>query len=112
VSRANDPGVALTFATAQGSQTLAFDYAKLTLPFSVPRGVDLTAAVFDALKLTSIQAMAYRTNSKLTLQFDDRYWNGTGPWPHFITTDLPFQTTWEDLPPPLRRGVSGRDRSL
>lgn len=47
----------------------------------------------------AIQQLGYGTNSKLVLQFDDRYCNGRGAWPGigdgFIQTDLPFQSAWD-----------------
>jgi monoamine oxidase len=94
-----DQTVTLTFETSSGTQSVTFDYVILTLPFSVLRGLDYNRANFDVLKRTAITQLGYGTNSKLVLQFDDRYWNGSGAWPGigdgFIQTDLPFQTTWD-----------------
>ncbi len=90
--------VTLTFHTAAGDDTATFDHVILALPFSVLRGVDYSQAGFDALKITAITELGYGANSKLHLQFDDRYWNGAGPWGignGFIDTDLPFQSTWD-----------------
>lgn len=91
--------VTLTFATAAGERSEAFDYVILALPFSVLRTLDFSRAGFDALKQQSISELGYGTNSKLVLQFDDRYWNQRGAWPGisdgFIETDLPFQSTWD-----------------
>jgi monoamine oxidase len=91
--------VTLTFDTASGEQSATFDYVILALPFSVLRGLDSSQAQFDALKQAAIDQLGYGTNSKLVLQFDDRYWNGRGAWPGsgdgFIQTDLPFQSTWD-----------------
>ncbi len=50
----------------------------LALPFSVLRGLDYRQAGFDALKVAAITQLGYGTNSKLHLQFDNRFWNGTG----------------------------------
>jgi monoamine oxidase len=94
-----DETVALTFSTPSGTQAATFDYVILTTPFSVLRGLDLSAARFDSLKLRAINELGYGTNSKLVLQFNDRYWNGRGAWPGisdgFIETDLAFQSTWD-----------------
>ena len=93
-----DGSVTLTFRTAGGEERATFDQVILALPFSVLRGVDYSRAGFDALKVTAITQLGYGTNSKLHLQFDDRYWNGAGPWGTgngFIETDLPFQSTWD-----------------
>jgi len=95
----SDRTVTLTFDTASGPQSETFDYVILALPFSVLRTLDYTRANFDALKQTAIQQLGYGTNSKLVLQFDDRYWNGRGAWPGvgdgFIQTDLAFQSAWD-----------------
>jgi len=91
--------VTLTFATNSGTQSATFDYVILALPFSVLRNLNYSQAGFDSLKQTAITQLGYGTNSKLVLQFDDRFWNGTGAWPGvsdgFIQTDLPFQSTWD-----------------
>jgi monoamine oxidase len=95
----SDQTVTLEFNTASGPQSVTFDYVILALPFSVLRELDYSRANFDALMQTAIAQLPYGTNSKLVLQFDDRYWNGRGAWPGvgdgFIQTDLPFQSTWD-----------------
>jgi monoamine oxidase len=95
----DDNTVTLTFSTSAGTRSATFDYVILALPFSVLRHLDTSQAGFDALKHTAIQHLGYGTNSKLVLQFDDRYWNGRGAWPGigdgFIQTDLAFQSTWD-----------------
>jgi monoamine oxidase len=94
-----DRGVTLTFSTAAGERSQVFDYVILALPFSVLRGLDYREAGFDPLKQQAIRELGYGTNSKLSLQFDTRYWNGRGAWPGigdgFIETDLPCQSTWD-----------------
>jgi monoamine oxidase len=99
VATDGDAQVTLTFSTASGARSEVFDYVILALPFSVLRGLDFSQAGFDPLKQQAIQQLGYGTNSKLVLQFNDRYWNGKGAWPGlsdgFIQTDLPFQTTWD-----------------
>ncbi len=94
-----DPTVILGFDTPQGPHSVAFDRVILALPFSVLRGVDIRHAGFDPRKLAMIEQFAYGSNSKLSLQFDQRYWNGTGAWPGvgdgFISTDVGFQSTWD-----------------
>lgn len=91
--------IALTFATAEGDRTAAFDRVILALPFSVLRTLDLDRAVFDPLKRRAIGELGYGTNAKLVLQFDERYWNGRGPWPGvgdgFLQSDLPLQSAWD-----------------
>ena len=97
---ANSNGtVSLTFAAPSGSFEATFDYAILTLPFSVLRGLDFSRANFDALKVADIRELTYGTNSKLELQFDQRYWDRRGSWGRigngFSDTDLAFQQTWD-----------------
>ena len=75
-----DGPVTLAFATPAGALQMVVDYVILTLPFSVLRVLDLRYAGLDALKLADIRELAYGTNSKLILQFDQRYWNQRGPW--------------------------------
>ncbi|HYA24172.1 MAG TPA: NAD(P)/FAD-dependent oxidoreductase [Terriglobales bacterium] len=95
----SDQTVTLAFDTSAGTQSATFDYVILALPFSVLRGLDFSQAQFDTLKQRAIHKLGYGTNSKLVLQFDDRYWNGRGAWPGigdgFIETNLPFQSTWD-----------------
>jgi monoamine oxidase len=99
VAANSDRTVTLSFYTPRGSEEVTFDIAILTLPFSVLRHMDLSRANFDPLKMQAIDQLAYGTNSKLLVQFDSRYWNGRGAWPGisdgFISTDLPFQSTWD-----------------
>lgn len=95
----SDATVTLTFQTSAGAMQETFDAIVLALPFTTLRQVDFSQAGFDALKTTAIQQLGYGTNSKLSLQFDSRYWNGTGPWPGqgdgFVGTDLPIQGGWD-----------------
>ncbi|MGH7297043.1 MAG: FAD-dependent oxidoreductase [Polyangiaceae bacterium] len=105
-----DGSYTLTFSTARGTQTVTADRVILTVPFSVLRGLDTSRAGFDALKQAAITQLGYGTNSKLVLQFDQRYWNTSGPWgvgDGNIYTDLPFQNTWESS-----RGIPGNSGVL
>jgi monoamine oxidase len=95
----------LTFSTSGGTQTVVADRVVMTIPFSVLRGLDYSSASFDGLKNIAITQLGYGTNSKLNLQFDQRYWNTQGPWgigDGNIYTDLFFQNTWESS-----RGIPG-----
>jgi len=95
----SDQSIGLSFSTAGGTEQASFDQVILALPFSVLRGVDYRRAGFDPLKQIAIQQLGYGTNSKLELEFDDRYWNESGAWPGisdgFVETDLAFQSTWD-----------------
>lgn len=93
-----DGSIALTFETPGGTRQLTFDQVILALPFSVLCLLDFSQAGFDPLKIAAIKQLGYGTNSKLHLQFDDRYWNSAGPWgvgDGFVYTDLQFQSTWD-----------------
>jgi monoamine oxidase len=105
IARNLDGSFALTFSTPNGTRTTVADRVILSIPFSVLRGINFSQAGFDTLKQTAITQLGYGTNSKLILQFNERYWNTRGPWgigDGNIYTDLPFQNTWEST-----RGYSG-----
>jgi monoamine oxidase len=98
IAARSDGTISLTFDTPGGRQQLEFDRVILAVPFSVLRTLDFSQAGFDARKNTAITQLGYGTNSKLHLQFDDRYWHEAGPWGlgnGFSYTDLPFQSTWD-----------------
>ena len=98
--RANSDGsVTCTFSTPSGTAQQTFDAVILTMPFSVLRGLDYSGAGFSPLKVTAITQLGYGTNTKMNLQFNTRFWNGTGAWPGIsngtIYTDLPFEDSWD-----------------
>jgi monoamine oxidase len=99
IARNSDGSSTLTFSTPNGTKTATFDRVILTIPFSVLRTLDYSQAGFDSLKQTAITQLGYGTNSKLQLQFNSRFWNGTGAWPGVSTgniyTDVGFQNTWD-----------------
>ncbi len=99
IRRSNNEMITLSFTTPRGPLDVTCDHVILALPFSTLRHVDYSQAGFDALKQTAITQLGYGTISKLFLQFDTRYWDQDGPWPHphsgFIITDLPIQVLWD-----------------
>ncbi|HEY6875673.1 MAG TPA: NAD(P)/FAD-dependent oxidoreductase [Candidatus Dormibacteraeota bacterium] len=101
-----DGSVTCTFSTPSGTLQQTFDAVILTMTFAVLRGLDYSGASFDNLKKTAITQLGYGTNTKMNLQFNSRFWNGTGAWPGHsngnIYTDLPFEDAWE-----ATRGVGG-----
>jgi monoamine oxidase len=107
IARNNDGTLTVTFSTPGGAKTATFDHVILTMPFSVLRTLDYSQARFNSLKQTAITQLGYGTNSKLQLQFDARFWNGTGAWPGVSTgniyTDVGFQNAWD-----VTRGQPGR----
>ena len=105
IRRAGGGSYDLTFNTSAGLKTAEADVVILTIPFSVLRKLDYASAGFDQLKQTAIQELGYGTNTKLSLQFDKRYWNSTGSWGTSdgnIYTDLFFQNAWDSS-----RGLPG-----
>jgi monoamine oxidase len=97
-------GMELT-ATAQngdGTYSLSFrdqpptvvDRVVLALPFSLLKSVAYSGANFGTLKDTAIQNLPMGTNSKLHLQFGERYWNSLGNNGNTLA-DTGYQNTWE-----------------
>jgi monoamine oxidase len=108
--RRSDGTYSLTFATPNGTREVVADHVILAMPFSVLRGLDTTRAGFDPLKNVAIAQLGYGTNTKLSLQFDERYWNTKGPWgtgDGNIYTDLFFQNAWDSS-----RGIGGESGVL
>lgn len=99
IVRRSDGRVGLHFSTPDGARDVVADHAIVTIPFNVLRGLDLNRAGFDERKRAAIQELGYGDHSKLVVQFDDRYWTGTGAWPGRSTGDItydgPFMQTWE-----------------
>jgi monoamine oxidase len=70
------------------------DRVIVAIPFALLRVVDLRGAGFRARKQRSIHELGMGRNTKVQLQFDDRWWlraNGNGE----IRLAGAFQTTWE-----------------
>jgi monoamine oxidase len=84
----------LTFANGATTRTTTVDHVVLAIPFSMLRSVNYARAGFEPLKLTAIKELAMGTNSKLHVQFSDRFWyvpknNGN------TYADTGYQNTWE-----------------
>lgn len=82
------------------------DRVILALPFTLLRSVDLSSAGFSPRKRRSIDELGMGRNTKLQLQFDERFWldpartpRGNGEYRLQGT----FQTTWE-----VTRAQAGR----
>ena len=98
VAANRDGSVSLRFATGTGTTTVTADQVVLSIPFSVLRTLDYSRAGFDGLKQKAITQLGAGRNTKLQLQFKDRYWNGRGPWGRSTGsayTDIGIQNTWE-----------------
>jgi monoamine oxidase len=61
--------------------------------------IDTGGAGFDALKKTAIRELGRGHNGKLTIQFEQRGWLGTGRWPGVSSgstfSDSGYQASWE-----------------
>jgi monoamine oxidase len=77
-----------------GTSAVTADRVVLALPFSILRTLDYSKAGFSDLKNTAIQELGMGTNSKLHLQFRDRYWNAIGNNGNTYA-DTGFQNTWD-----------------
>jgi monoamine oxidase len=77
-----------------GSLTLTVDRVVLALPFSLLRAVDYSNAGFEPLKVTAIKELPMGTNSKLHVEFKDRFWYGAGNNGNTYG-DTGYQNTWE-----------------
>ena len=66
----------------------------LALPFSLLRSVNYSKAGFEPLKVTAIKQLPMGTNSKLHVEFNDRFWYGAGNNGNTYA-DTGFQNTWE-----------------
>jgi monoamine oxidase len=84
----------LTFAKDAGSQTVVADHVVLALPFSLLRSVNFSKAGFQPLKVTAIKELGMGTNSKLHVEFKDRFWYGAGNNGNTYA-DTGYQNTWE-----------------
>jgi monoamine oxidase len=84
----------LTFSTGSGTQTVVADHVVLALPFSLLRSVNYSKAGFEPLKVTAIKELPMGTNSKLHVEFGDRFWYGAGNNGNTYG-DTGFQNTWE-----------------
>jgi monoamine oxidase len=84
----------LTFARDTGSLAVTADHVVLAIPFSLLRSVGYAKAGFEPLKVTAIKELPMGTNSKLHVEFTDRFWYGAGNNGNTIA-DLGYQNTWE-----------------
>lgn len=74
------------------------DRVILALPFTLLRSVDLREAGLSPRKLRSIEELGMGRNTKLQLQFDERFWHDAARKPRGngeYRLQGTFQTTWE-----------------
>jgi monoamine oxidase len=101
----SDGTVSMSFSTPGKPQTVTADHVILCMSFAVLRTLDYSKAGFKPLKETAITQIGSGRNSKLQLQFANRYWNTQGPWGRSngnVYTDLGIQNAWD-----VTRGQSG-----
>jgi monoamine oxidase len=84
----------LTFSQDTGPLTVVADHVVLALPFSLLRSVNYTKAGFEPLKVTAIKELPMGTNSKLHVEFTDRFWYKAGNNGNTYA-DTGYQNTWE-----------------
>jgi monoamine oxidase len=84
----------LTFANGATSRTTTVDHVVLAIPFSMLRSVNYSKAGFEPLKVTAIKELPMGTNSKLHVQFKDRFWYGAKNNGNSYA-DTGYQSTWE-----------------
>jgi monoamine oxidase len=83
-----------TYTLSFGGSTAAYDHVVLALPFSLLRSVNYSKAGFEPLKVTAIEELPMGTNSKLHVEFKDRFWYGFGNNGNTYA-DTGYQNTWE-----------------
>jgi monoamine oxidase len=84
----------LTFSRDAGTLTVTADHVVLAIPFSLLRSVNYAKAGFEPLKVTAIKELAMGTNSKLHVEFKDRFWYAAGNNGNTYA-DTGYQNTWE-----------------
>ena len=88
-------GYTLTFQSGRRTFDTTVDKVVFALPFSILRAaVDLRFAGFSDLKLTAIRELAMGSNSKLNVQFSNRFWVPLGNSGETYA-DTGYQLTWE-----------------
>lgn len=111
VALQKDGTQALTFTGPSGTTTVTADHTILALPLGVLKRLDFSKAGFDTRKTGQIAAMRMGKNSKLQLQFSNRIWNSTGPWPGVSSgetySDAGYQNSWD-----VSRGQGGQQGIL
>src|SRR5436190_447852 len=94
IKLSSDGSFALTFSKDVGTMMTTADHVVLALPFSLLRSVNYSKAGFEPLKVTAIKELPMGTNSKLHVEFKDRFWYGAGNDGNTYA-DTGYQNTWE-----------------
>jgi monoamine oxidase len=83
-----------TYTLSFAGSTATYDHVVLALPFSLLRSVNYAKAGFEPLKVTAIEELPMGTNSKLHVEFKDRFWYAFGNNGNTYA-DTGYQNTWE-----------------
>lgn len=101
-----DKSYTLTFKKDSGYFEVIVDQVVISIPFSKLRSVDYSKANFKPVKQIAIQELKMGTNTKLHVQFTERYWQNSGCNGETFS-DRGFQNTWE-----VSRAQSGNNGIL
>jgi len=94
VGRRADGLLRLTLRRGGATRVVDAAHVVLALPFTLLRDVRLDLELPPA-KRKAIAELGYGTNAKLMVGFADRVWRNAHRSNGSVTTDLPFQSTWE-----------------
>lgn len=94
VVRRPDGVLRLSLRRGAASRVVDARYVILALPFTLLREVRLDLDL-PPVKRKAIAELGYGTNAKLMVGFAERVWRATHRSNGSVTTDLPFQCTWE-----------------
>ncbi|MBM7653506.1 monoamine oxidase [Neobacillus cucumis] len=101
-----DKSYSLTFRKDSGYIEVIADQVVIAVPFSKLRSVDYSKANYKPVKQIAIQELQMGTNTKLHVQFKERYWQNFGCNGETFS-DRGFQNTWE-----VSRAQSGNNGIL
>ena len=89
--------IELTFQNGLSTKTIKVDRVICTIPFSVLRRIEgVSQLALSKVKKRSILELGYGTNSKLTMDFQLRFWNQSHVTnSNSLMTDLGSQSYWE-----------------
>ncbi len=84
----------LTFKRDSETVTVAAEHVVLAIPFTILRDVKLNVDLPE-IKRRVIKELAYGTNGKVLMGFNERFWAANN-YSGGILTDLPLQLVWEN----------------
>jgi len=96
-------GVAVTYQTSAGYETVNGDYAVLAVPLTTARQIEFNPALPEA-HYAMLQQLQYGSVTKVCLQYNRRWWQERH-WNGHLMNDAPLACTWE--PTTEQTGVGG-----